>query len=68
MSDDRLTIGDVRRAGYCVRGVRRWFDETGRDFRTFVRDGMAIEEARLIDDAVVQDVIRVKLGENDGQG
>jgi hypothetical protein len=62
MSDDRVTIGDVRRAGYCVRGVRRWFDETGRDFRTFVREGMPIEEARAIDDVVVQDVIRKKTG------
>lgn len=66
MSDERVTIGDVRRAGYCVRGVKRWFDETGRDFRTFTREGMAIDDARLIDDAVVQDVIRKKGKRADG--
>ncbi|MFC3724411.1 hypothetical protein [Neoaquamicrobium sediminum] len=62
---DRLTMGDVRRAGYCVRGSRRWFEATGRDFKLFLREGMPMDEARQIDDAVVKDILK-KMGVNDG--
>lgn len=32
MTDDRITIQDIRRAGYCTRGARRWYSDNGLDF------------------------------------
>lgn len=33
---DRITIKDIRSAGYCTRGARRWFTDNGLDFRAFL--------------------------------
>lgn len=42
----RITITDVRRAGYCPSGARRWAGANGIDFRAFLKDG--IEDAELL--------------------
>lgn len=43
MSDLVITISDVRRAGHCVSGARRWFDAHGLDFRAFLKHGISAE-------------------------
>lgn len=37
--DFTITITDVRRAGHCPAGIRRWFESQGYDFRDFVKNG-----------------------------
>lgn len=59
-SDDRVTIYDVNRAGYCVKGIRHWCNQQGIPFRDFVENGFPVSEAEKMDDAIVQDVLRVK--------
>lgn len=41
-----ITITDVRRAGFCARGAKIWFEGQGFDFRAFLKDGIG-EEAML---------------------
>jgi len=60
--NDRITINDVRQAGYCVSGARRWFEQYGFDFKAFIRDGCTEEEflARCEGDACALRVVAVK--------
>lgn len=61
MSDERITIGDVRRAGYCVLGARKWCRQNGIDFKIFVKRGFPVSELHdLKNDAVVQQILRIK--------
>lgn len=62
ISEDRVTIYDVNRAGYCVKGIRDWCRQQGIPFRDFVKNGIPISEVEKMDDAIVQDVLRVKRG------
>ena len=39
-----ITIADIRLAGHCTRGARRWFDAHGLDFRRFMREGIDAAE------------------------
>lgn len=54
---ERLTVNDVRAAGFCARGMKTWFDARGLDFRTFLKEGMAIEDAAALNDALAERVI-----------
>ncbi len=43
----RVTVTDIQKAGFCVRGARRWFNDNGwsdRQFRDFLKNGMPEEE------------------------
>ena len=53
MSELFVTMQDARACGLCVRGVKAWFDQTGRDFRYFLAHGMPASEAEKIDNAFV---------------
>lgn len=35
-----IRMEDVLAAGYCARGVRRWFNDHAIDFRKFMRSGI----------------------------
>lgn len=50
---DKLTIHDLRKAGFCVTGIRDHYNDLGLDmpFKEFVRNGLDLEVARQIDDA-----------------
>lgn len=54
----RVTMAHVRAERICMRGIRAGCIRHGIDFRAFVRDGMAIEDAERIPDAFVQRVVR----------
>ncbi|MDX0262886.1 hypothetical protein GOC60_17030 [Sinorhizobium meliloti] len=56
----RVTISDVRAAGYCVRGAREWFARHGLDFRAFLKHGIAEQEALSSGDAIAAEVIKQK--------
>jgi hypothetical protein len=39
-----VTIQDIRDAGFCARGARRWAAENGWDFADFLKNGIPIEK------------------------
>lgn len=47
-----VRIGDVRAAGYCVQGARRWAESHGIDFKDFLRDGIDAEVLRQSGDGL----------------
>lgn len=59
MTEDRITITDVRRAGHCAAGVRVWFEGHGLDFRTFLKDGISVEDLLSMKDGVADEVVRL---------
>lgn len=66
----RITIDDVRAAGFCVKGLRRWFESRGLDFQKFLDEGASISAATELNDAYVNAVVRLCLerkGAGDGR-
>ena len=59
-SDDRITVGDIRAAGHCVAGARRWFSGYGLNFATFLREGISVDEFLATGDQLAQDVVKRK--------
>ena len=56
----RVTTDDVVKAGYCITGARRHFEQLGlsrEDFKRFVREGAPVEEVEGLDDLMVRNVI-----------
>lgn len=60
MSDERITIDDVRRAGHCVKGARKWFDSYGLDFRTFLKEGISEEDFLATGDGIAAEIVMHK--------
>lgn len=57
---NRLTVTDLRRAGYCVGGIQLWCRAYGHDFRDFVKNGAPLETAETVQDVLVQRAVRLK--------
>lgn len=55
-----ITISDVRKAGNCVKGARRWFELHDLDFLAFVRDGLPAEVLLATGDAMAIRVVQCK--------
>jgi hypothetical protein len=64
---DRITIQDIRDAGYCASGARRWFSEQGLDFRDFMQNGILIADFLATNDGMAALVVTRKL-ERDARG
>lgn len=61
MTDDPLiTITDVRRAGHCVSGARRWFEAYGIDFKAFLTNGVPASVMMATNDALGMRVVDIK--------
>jgi len=52
-----VTIHDLRRLGYCMRGCRRWFAQHGIDWQRVRREGITTDELRATNDALADRVI-----------
>ena len=39
----RITMAELRDTGHCARGIRRWFNTHGLDFRAFMREGITAD-------------------------
>lgn len=61
-----LTITDCRRAGYCAKGVKQWFEQHGLDFRDFLKNGTTVEKVRGIGDGLAQRIIMSTYGDQTG--
>lgn len=54
---DVITIGMCREAGFCGKGVKKFMDARGLDFAKFLKDGIPVEEAAKMNDAMVNKII-----------
>lgn len=52
-----VTVNDVRRTGRCVKGLRRWAELHGLDFRDFVTNGILASKLLATDDHLAFDII-----------
>ena len=52
-----VTLRDCREAGYCLSGILEWLRRRGIEKRRLM-DGIPVEEAEKIDDAMVARVVR----------
>ncbi len=65
----RVTIGDVRAAGFCLSGVRRHCAVLGLDFRRLVREGIPAAEVEGVDDELVRRAVEIaRAREENGNG
>jgi len=56
MSDRRITLADVRAAGFCAWGLRKFTDRHGLDLRVLVREGIPESQVQHIRDARLDEV------------
>jgi hypothetical protein len=54
---DKITVDDVRLAGYCAVGAKKWFRLHALDFRSFLKGGIAVEEFLATEDAIARDIV-----------
>jgi len=57
---DRITLDDLRRAGYCAPGAKGWFAQYRLDFRDFVFNGIDRETFLNTGDAMAKRVVELK--------
>ena len=50
-------MDDVRRAGHCARGARRWFEQHGFNFKDFLKNGIDVETFLATGDGQAQQVV-----------
>lgn len=61
LSDMKITFGDLMLAGHCVRGIRRWFDARGLDWRPLMKDGVSAVDLAFTEDGLAIAAIRSKI-------
>jgi len=62
----KVTITDIRKAGYCVSGAKEWFERHNLDFRDHVKNGTDAEILLATGDALAVRVIELKKAREDG--
>jgi len=60
MSEERIHIADIRAAGFCVKGARKWFELHGLDFKAFLREGLPAADLIAAGDALARKVVEAK--------
>ena len=58
----KVTVNDMRKAGYCVAGTRAWAIKQGftpDDWRAFVRNGIDVERLKDMDNALVKKIMEI---------
>lgn len=66
MSEPRITLEDVVRAGHCVSGARHWFTLHGFNWREVTRNGVTEAELLATNDALAVKVIEHKRARDNG--
>jgi len=56
-----ITISDIRRAGYCTRGAKGWFEGYGLDFRDIIKNGITAEDLLATGDAHAERVVSARV-------
>ena len=61
LDDVVITISDARFAGYCVRGIKEWFEAAGLNFAHFVENGIRVGDLpNRAEDATIRRILLVK--------
>lgn len=58
-----ITINDIRTAGFCTRGAKKWFLDNGwsnQEFRQFIKHGMDADDFTTRGDHLAQYVVDKK--------
>ena len=53
----RITIHDCRAMGFCLPGSKQLIESMGLNFKQILKTGMSVEEALLLDNALVNRII-----------
>ncbi len=61
-----ITINDVRLAGYCASGARRWFEAYSLDFRDFMANGISEERFLATGDAMAIRIVELMRERSNG--
>ena len=62
----KIYMSDLRKAKMCAKGARSFAGRNGIDWTDFLKNGIDISKIENIDDAMVQQVVKVvKNGESD---
>lgn len=61
-----ITMDDIRRAGFCSAGVRRWFEAYGLDFRALLEHGIPVDTLLATGDGCAEHVVNVKREHRNG--
>ena len=65
MSDDPIiTIGHMRKVGFCAAGIRTWFETNDLDFRAMVKNGIPASKLLATNDALAQRVVDFAIRES----
>lgn len=62
---ERVYIQDIRDAGHCTAGTRRWFEGHDIDFRKFLMEGALVSDMRALNDGLMNKVLN-RLEKEDG--
>ena len=54
-----ITVDDVKKAGYCTKGMRKWMTGLGLDIQDFVTNGIDTDDLSEVSDARLQRVIEI---------
>lgn len=66
MSEPKITLDDVVKAGHCVRGAKEWFVGKGFDWHEVVRNGVAESDLLATGDGLALRVIEAKRAREHG--
>jgi hypothetical protein len=58
--DSTITINDVRQAGHCVAGAKRWFGLHDLDWQNFLQEGISEADFLATGDALAADIVKRK--------
>lgn len=56
----RITVTDIRSDGHCARGIKKWFEARGYDFRVILKEGVDAREFWDTGDGYAQRVVKRK--------
>jgi hypothetical protein len=63
-----IRIDDIRLAGYCASGARRWFEQHGLDFRDFLKNGIRADAFTAAGDHLAALVVERKRAREGSDG
>ena len=63
-----LTVDDARKAGFCCKGQKQWAARVGIDMRSFVRNGIDVNDVIHISDAKLDKAITIAVAREAANG
>lgn len=54
-----IRVADIRQAGYCVSGIKAWFEARSFNWRSVMRDGVPAEDLLATGDPMAERAVRM---------